>query len=105
MGTRPEIIKLAPVVKALSTYSDLESIVLSTGQHREMSEQFLNEFDIAADIHLNIMKPNQSLGYIVSRMGEKFEPVLTKIQPDVVLVQGDTTTAAMGGLISYFHKC
>jgi len=104
MGTRPEIIKLAPVVKALRAYDDLQSIALSTGQHREMSEQFLNEFNIAADIHLNIMKSNQSLGYIVSRMAEKFEPVLVKLKPDVVLVQGDTTTAAMGGLISYFHK-
>jgi len=104
MGTRPEIIKLAPVVKVLGRYKDLESIVLSTGQHREMSEQFFTEFAIAADIHLGIMRPNQSLSYIVSQMAEKLEPVLARIQPDVVLVQGDTTTAAMGGLISYYHR-
>ncbi len=104
MGTRPEIIKLAPVIKALSAYEDLESIALSTGQHREMSDQFLKEFDIVTDIDLDIMKPRQSLGYIMSKMAEKFEPVLNEIQPDIVLVQGDTTTAAMSGLIAYFHK-
>lgn len=104
MGTRPEIIKLAPVVKALDSYNDLQSMVLSTGQHREMSDQFFDEFGIAPDIDLDIMKPNQSLGYIVSEMADKFEPVLEKIRPDVVLVQGDTSTAALGGLIAYYHK-
>ncbi len=104
MGTRPEIIKLAPVIRSLKKYEDVKSIVLSTGQHREMSDQFLEEFDIEPEIDLDIMKPDQSVSYVASKMAENFEPVLNKIRPDVVLVQGDTITAAMGGLISYFHK-
>lgn len=104
MGTRPEIIKMAPVIRQLKKYSDIKSIVLTTSQHREMSNQMFDEFDIIPDIDLDIMIPNQTLSYLTSRIAAEMENVLNDVKPDVVLVQGDTTSAAICGLVSYYHR-
>ena len=104
MGTRPEIIKMAPVVRELQKYSDIESIVLATSQHREMADQMFREFAITPDIDLDIMIPNQTLAYVTSRIASDMESTFKKINPDVILVQGDTTSACICALIAFYHK-
>lgn len=101
LGTRPEVIKLAPVIAALS--SRVETIVCATGQHREMLTQALEAFAIHPDIALHTMSPGQSLNILSSRLLAEMDGVLAKEQPDWVLVQGDTTTAFCAGLAA-FHR-
>ncbi|MCX6926165.1 MAG: UDP-N-acetylglucosamine 2-epimerase (non-hydrolyzing) [Verrucomicrobia bacterium] len=105
VGTRPEAIKLAPVVKELALRaSEFRSIVCATGQHREMLDQVLSVFQIVPDHDLNLMSPGQSLSQITARAIEALNPVMARELPDVVLVQGDTTTAFCGALVAYYHK-
>ncbi len=104
MGTRPEIIKMAPVIRRLELYEDIESIVISTCQQREMSNQFFEEFGIRKDIDLDVMIPLQSLAHITSKVSERLDKVLADLKPDVVLIQGDTSTACIGGLIASYHR-
>ncbi|KWC54604.1 non-hydrolyzing UDP-N-acetylglucosamine 2-epimerase [Burkholderia ubonensis] len=101
MGTRPEVIKMAPVVAALRSETDV--IVCSTGQHREMLEQALRFFDIAPDLDLDAMRAGQSLNSLVSRLMGRLDDVLERVRPDWVLVQGDTTSAFCAGLAA-FHR-
>lgn len=103
-GTRPEAIKMAPVVKALQARSDVECKVCVTAQHREMLDQVLQVFDIVPDVDLNIMKPNQSLGELTSRLVNKLDKYLAGENPDAVLVQGDTTTVLAGALAAFYRK-
>lgn len=103
-GTRPEAIKMAPVVKALQNRSDVACKVCVTAQHREMLDQVLRVFGIVPDEDLNIMKPNQSLGELTSRLIDKLDKYLVAEKPDVVLVQGDTTTVLAGALAAFYHK-
>ena len=104
-GTRPEAIKLAPVVRALrSRPESFEVVVAVTAQHREMLDQVLRTFEIRADHDLDIMRANQSL-FDVTRMAlAGLEPVYRAEHPDVVIVQGDTTTAFIGALAAYYLK-
>ncbi|MEW6411020.1 MAG: UDP-N-acetylglucosamine 2-epimerase (non-hydrolyzing) [Candidatus Zixiibacteriota bacterium] len=104
MGTRPEIIKVSPVVRAFAEDGDFESLVLSTSQHREMSDQFLSEFGIVANYDLDVMIPNQTLSYITSEISARLDRVFADLRPDIVLVQGDTTTAFIGGLVAFYHR-
>jgi UDP-N-acetylglucosamine 2-epimerase (non-hydrolysing) len=105
VGTRPEAIKLAPVIKELTRRpSEFLSIVCATGQHREMLDQVLRVFRIVPDHDLNLMSPGQSLAQITARAIEALNPVMARERPDVVLVQGDTTTAFCGALVAYYHK-
>ena len=104
IGTRPEAIKMAPVVQALSQNPHFESLVCVTAQHREMLDQILNLFDIQPDIDLNLMEPNQNLSTLSSRILEKMESVLQLHKPDWVLVQGDTTTTMMTALAAFYLK-
>ncbi|MBG0862259.1 UDP-N-acetylglucosamine 2-epimerase (non-hydrolyzing) [Burkholderia cenocepacia] len=101
MGTRPEAIKLAPVVATLRT--EVETIVCSSGQHREMLAQALGFFGIAPDIELDVMRPRQTLNGLSARLLTGLDAVLDDIRPDWMLVQGDTTTAMCGGLAA-FHR-
>lgn len=101
MGTRPEVIKLAPVVAALRR--EVETIVCATGQHREMLAQALAFFDIAPDVSLDVMKPGQTLNSLASRLLAGLDDVIEQVLPDWVLVQGDTTTAFCAGLAA-FHR-
>ena len=103
-GTRPEAIKMAPVVKALQARKDVECKVCVTAQHREMLDQVLEVFGIVPDEDLNIMKPNQSLGELTSRLIDRLDKYLAVEKPDVVLVQGDTTTVLAGALAAFYHK-
>lgn len=103
-GTRPEAIKMAPVVKALEAQSGIKSLVCVTAQHREMLDQVMNLFAIRADYDLNIMKPGQSLTQATSRMLSALEPVLKDCQPDLVLVHGDTSTTLCGALAAFYQQ-
>lgn len=104
-GTRPEAIKLAPVIREIrqrSAYSELESVVCVTAQHRQMLDQVLRLFGIMPDYDLNIMEDNQSPTQVASAVLASLESILNKEQPDWVLVQGDTTTAAAASLAAFY---
>jgi UDP-N-acetylglucosamine 2-epimerase (non-hydrolysing) len=104
-GTRPEAIKMAPVVKEFERHSDvIESIVCVTAQHREMLNQVLSLFEIKPQIDLNLMEPNQSLASLTAKAVKNLTDVIVKVKPNVVLVQGDTTTAMLAGLTSFYQK-
>lgn len=103
-GTRPEAIKMAPVVKALAQDPTIESRICVTAQHREMLDQVLHLFDITPDYDLNIMQPGQSLTGITSSILCALEPVLQDAQPDIVLVHGDTSTTFSTALTCYYQQ-
>ena len=104
-GTRPEAIKMAPLVKKLQEYPEqFQTIVCVTGQHREMLDQVLQLFDIVPEYDLNIMKPNQDLYDITSRILLGMRDVLKEVQPDVVLVHGDTTTSMVAALAAFYQQ-
>lgn len=103
-GTRPEAIKMAPVVRALKKCDGIDCKVCVTAQHREMLDQVLDVFGIVPDEDLNIMRPNQTLGELTSRLIEKLDKYLAQENPDIVLVQGDTTTVLAGALAAFYHK-
>jgi UDP-N-acetylglucosamine 2-epimerase (non-hydrolysing) len=104
-GTRPEAIKMAPLIPELARYPDLfEPIACSTGQHREMLAQVLDLFDIEPDYDLNVMVPNQTLAGLTARLIQKLDALLADVEPDVVLVHGDTTTALAGALAAYYRQ-
>lgn len=101
-GTRPETIKMAPLIKVLGAREEFESIVCVTAQHRQMLDQVLNAFDITPDYDLNIMKQGQSLSDITARVLKGIEEVINQIKPDMVLVHGDTTTTFSGALAAFY---
>ncbi len=103
-GTRPEAIKMCPLVKKIEKTEGLESIVVVTGQHREMLDQVLNIFDVKPDYDLNIMKANQTLSDITSRLIVLLEPILKKEKPDLLLVHGDTTTSFASALTAFYNN-
>ena len=101
-GTRPEAIKMAPLVKELKSRKEIECIVCVTAQHRQMLDQVLNTFEITPDYDLNIMQQGQTLSDITSKALKGLEEVIKEVQPDIVLVHGDTTTTFAGALASYY---
>ena len=104
-GTRPEAIKMAPLVKEFEKHSDeFETIVCVTGQHREMLDQVLQIFDIKPDYDLNIMKQHQDLYDVTSRVLLGMRDILKEVQPDVVLVHGDTTTSTASALAAFYQQ-
>jgi len=103
-GTRPEAIKLFPVIRALSKRNSLESIACVTAQHREMLDQVLEIADIAPDYDLDLMRANQSLDELTGRLLTGIGQVLDEIKPQRVVVQGDTATAMCGALAAYYRK-
>ena len=102
-GTRPEAVKMAPVVQALQNKPGIESVVCVTAQHREMLDQVLDLFRITPQIDLNLMRPNQSLAELTANIFRDLDPVLAQVAPDWVLVQGDTTTVMASALNSFYR--
>lgn len=103
-GTRPEAVKMAPVVKILESTPGIESVVCITGQHRQMLDQVLNLFGICPDIDLNLMKPNQGLTELTAEILTHLGPVIKDVRPNWVLVQGDTTTVMAAALVCYYNQ-
>jgi UDP-N-acetylglucosamine 2-epimerase (non-hydrolysing) len=104
-GTRPEAIKMAPLVKKFEKYPEqFETVVAVTGQHREMLDQVLQLFEILPQYDLNIMKKGQDLFDVTSRVLIGMRDVLREVQPDIVFVHGDTTTSTSAALAAYYHK-
>ena len=107
IGTRPEAIKMAPVIRALQQAppeTGLEPIVISTGQHREMLQQVIDLFELPVHHQLDVMVPDQTLAGLSSRLIAAADAVLEKTNPDFVLVQGDTTTVLMAALAAFYRK-
>jgi UDP-N-acetylglucosamine 2-epimerase len=105
VGTRPEAIKMAPVVLELARYrKQINSVVCVTGQHREMLARVLDLFSIVADVALDVMQPNQRLSDLSARLLQAIDPVVTEQRPDWILAQGDTTTVLAAALVAYYHK-
>ncbi len=103
-GTRPEAVKMAPVVHRLQHTPQIEPLVCVTAQHREMLDQVLHLFEIKPDIDLNLMQENQSLSDLTANIFHTLDPILVKISPHWILVQGDTTTVMAASLCAFYHK-
>ena len=103
-GTRPEAIKMAPLVKELDKREEIESVVCVTAQHREMLDQVLDVFDIKPNYDLNIMKQGQTLSEITSRVLLGLEEIIKKEKPNIILVHGDTTTTFAGAFAAFYNQ-
>lgn len=103
VGTRPEVIKMAPVVQALARAGE-QVLLVTTGQHREMLQQALDAFDLEPDIDLGLMQPDQTPAALTSRAVAALDRLIGEIQPRAVLVQGDTTTAFCGALAAFYQQ-
>jgi len=104
MGTRPEAIKMAPVVAALRASSDLDCTVIATGQHKEMFRQVADTFGFRVDADLDVMRPNQTLAGLTSRLMDGIDAWLEGNKPDMALVQGDTTTVLVAALACFYRR-
>lgn len=104
-GTRPEAVKMAPVLKALDRHPDrIRSVVCNTGQHREMLRPVLALFGIVPDYNLDVMRPNQTLSSVMAALLTGVDKVVQQVQPDWILAQGDTTTVVVAALVAYHHR-
>ena len=104
-GTRPEAVKMAPVIKALQNNSDrIDTCICVTAQHRQMLDQVLDAFDFTPDIDLDLMQPNQTLSELTARIFTALDPVLTEQHPDWLLIQGDTTTVMAAAILGYYKQ-
>ena len=101
-GTRPETIKMCPLVKELKSREGLDTIVCVTGQHREMLDQVLEAFNVSPDYDLSIMKDKQTLFDVTINILEKMKTVLEEVKPDIVLVHGDTSTTFVTALACFY---
>lgn len=104
IGTRPEAIKLCPLVKELARQDGIKVSVCATGQHRQMLDQVLEIFGVTPDYDLDLMMPNQTLAGLTTRIISAFDEVLAKAEPDVVVVQGDTTTTFACALAAFYRR-
>jgi len=104
VGTRPEVVKMAPLIHALRTRDEFETLLVSTSQHRQMLDQTLKVFKLKPDYDLNIMQPGQSLCASTSRALDGMGTLLEELKPDLLLVQGDTNTVLASSLAAHYHK-
>ncbi|MDR2116603.1 MAG: UDP-N-acetylglucosamine 2-epimerase (non-hydrolyzing) [Planctomycetaceae bacterium] len=104
LGTRPEAIKLAPVIKAFRKNNYIDTKICLTGQHREMLDQVMNIFDFKGDFDLNIMTPNQTLGDVTCKVIKGLEETFNQWKPDTILVQGDTTTVLGASMAAFYNR-
>ncbi|MCX8033354.1 MAG: UDP-N-acetylglucosamine 2-epimerase (non-hydrolyzing) [Thermoleophilia bacterium] len=102
-GTRPEAIKMAPVVLELTRRGHFRVVTCLTGQHREMLDQVVEEFSLPVDYDLKIMRERQTLGYVTSAVLKRLDPILERVKPDLVMVHGDTTTTFAAALAAYYR--
>lgn len=102
-GTRPEAVKMAPVVQSLAQTPGIDSLVCVTAQHRQMLDQILKLFNIVPDVDLDLMQSDQSLSNLTADIFTHLDPVITDLHPDWILVQGDTTTVMASSLTAYYH--
>jgi len=103
-GTRPEVIKLAPVLRALKARADIRTLAVSSGQHTSLLYPFLDFFGIHLDEDLHVMQPNQTPNEVCARVMAGLEPIIAREKPSLILVQGDTTTALAGALSGFHHS-
>jgi UDP-N-acetylglucosamine 2-epimerase (non-hydrolysing) len=103
-GTRPEAVKMAPVVQTLARTPGVTPMVCVTAQHRQMLDQVLGLFDIQPDVDLNLMQPNQDLASLTAAIVSHLDPVLADVKPDWILVQGDTTTVMAASIIAFYRR-
>jgi UDP-N-acetylglucosamine 2-epimerase (non-hydrolysing) len=103
IGTRPEAIKMAPVIAALKRSKVFEPLVVNTGQHRELIEQVIDLFEIEIDRDLAVMEPNQSLAPLLARLLTRIDIALSEMRPDTVLAQGDTSTVLATALAAFYR--
>src|ERR1700740_2385427 len=104
LGTRPEAIKLAPVVEVLSADDRFDTRVCATGQHKEMLQQVIDFFKIPVHFRLDVMEPNQQLAGLTAKLLVKINELLLAEQPDYMIVQGDTTTTFVAALAAFYNK-
>jgi len=104
VGTRPEVIKMAPLVQELRRHPEVETSLVSTGQHRDMSAQAFASFELTVDRDLALMREDQALGPLTGRLIERLTETIETLRPDAVLVQGDTTTVLAAGLASFYER-
>jgi UDP-N-acetylglucosamine 2-epimerase (non-hydrolysing) len=104
IGTRPEAIKMAPVVAALERASEFEPLVINTGQHRELIEQVISLFGIRINRDLAVMEPNQSLAPLMARLLERIDSAIVDLRPEIVLAQGDTSTVLATALAAFYRR-
>src|SRR5262245_2313978 len=105
IGTRPEAIKMAPVIKELRRHpARIRSVVCSVAHHREMLDQVLRLFDVTPDHELNLMQPDQNLSALTGTLFESLDPVVARVQPDWILAQGDTTTVFVAAMIAFYRR-
>ncbi len=104
-GTRPEAVKMSPVIKALQRHAEqVDTTVCITAQHREMLDQVLNVFEITPDIDLDLMKPDQSLAGLTARIFSDLDPIIKEKKPDWLLIQGDTTTVMAAAILGFYNQ-
>ncbi len=103
-GTRPEVIKMVPIIKSLENNPDFISSVCVTGQHQEMLTQMLKLFEIKPNYSLELMQPNQTLSSLTAKILLELDPIVKNVQPDWLLVQGDTTTCFTASLVGFYNK-
>jgi UDP-N-acetylglucosamine 2-epimerase (non-hydrolysing) len=103
-GTRPEAVKMAPVIQELQRYPDITTTICVTAQHREMLDQVLEIFNISPHIDLDLMRANQTLPKLTASILTALDPVIADIQPDWIIAQGDTTTVMCASLLAYYHR-
>ena len=104
LGTRPEAIKMAPVIQECQRRPDVEPIICFTGQHREMVAQVAEYFGIEPDLDFNLMRSNQTLAGLTSRCVERLDETIRGYAPDCVVAQGDTTTVMAASMVSFYHR-
>jgi UDP-N-acetylglucosamine 2-epimerase (non-hydrolysing) len=104
VGTRPEAIKMMPIYHLLREDPNTSECLISTGQHKEMLSQIFDFFDVKPDLELDVMKDNQTLSGLTSKLFDKLEKALMNTRPDYILVQGDTTTAFVGAMVGFYLK-
>lgn len=104
VGTRPEAVKMAPIINAMKADDAFECVTCVTAQHREMLDQVLALFGISPDLDLDLMRPGQTLSALTAAIFEKLDPIIADVAPDWILAQGDTTTVMATSLLAYYHK-